>query len=154
MGKNLVNEKPRKRKMTMENPNDSVVFHCHVSFSGEVFQTTRKLDLLRSIFERVGNPLRRKNDHLNSWKSIYVCLCMSWVSMIFCRPFLALPSSDEDKNSSYILQVSTSFSQKKIEAVFEDVLCFSAGTKPERWLRVKHSTESFYWPKKKVVPPG
>lgn len=58
----------------MEKPNDSVVFHCHVSFSGEVFQTTRKLDLLRSIFERVGNPLQRKKDHL---KFLEVYLCMS-----------------------------------------------------------------------------
>jgi len=87
-------------------PNGSVVFHCHVSFSGEVVQTTRKLDLLRSICKE------KKTISILGSLSMYVYKSGFPVSMIFCRPLLALPSYDEDKNRRAYYKLPRVFPKK------------------------------------------
>ena len=91
MAKNGETKAPQKEDENGK-PNGSVVFHCRVGFFGGVFQTSLKLDLLRSIFERVGNPLQRKK-RPSQFLGVYLCMSIKVgfhdiLSTISCFIFL------------------------------------------------------------------
>ena len=144
--------KPRKRKMTMENP--TIRFIAMLVFGGSSSNNPQAGSAKINFWEgRKSLAKKKRPSQILGSLSMYVFIKVGF-PWYFVDHFLLYLHMMRIKNSSYILQASTSFSQKKIEAVFEDVLCFSAGTKP-RWLRVKKLNRIFLLAKKKdVVPPG